>query len=983
MPLVTNLSAPLRRVVLPIALAAAFCTVSLFVWHSVVVEVRYREISSLKATTLISVAAIEQQLNDVMSRMNRIADSFSAVEIATRDHAQLTAKLIRAVGLLPEVSATTILDAEGSEIASSRIAVDERTTRSDFRSRTFPALLASSPEHLTLHSVTIGNPGNIPWIVGVRRIEGARAQLAGLLLLTIRPDALAAILTPAWLPNNLRTSLVFPESLATGEPAPAAPASSFERALANLRDWFDPLSTPRELSSRVGAVSSERGSRYGVGAEVIPDILSADEAAASRGRLIWLIVALGGLGFVAVLASFTRSGADASSAAQIARLEEELTSTRVDRNRVLASVSHDIRTALVSIGGLTLMLQDSELMSQQRNWVDLVQASTQSLLDMVSGLLEVSSGEKGRKALLTDDVDVAALVQSVATVAESRANEKGLQLRSHIDSAVQGIWQTDSTRLRQILSNLVDNAIKYTSNGEIDINVSVVPKSAELHQIPDAAQTILLAVSDSGPGIAPADRERIFDLYERGSLHGGSKEGGLGLGLAICRENAAVMGGAIVFDSVIGEGTEFKFSFPAIRLRAAVPREERNVRHALVVGFDDARRRKLSQQLEELGFLGQTAADGYVGLGVAERILASVGAIDLVVVDGNMLPLTAAAFLQRLRAWQAIEKARVLWVGTAGDGEAVAAKAHADAFVPPPGLPQDVQAEITSVMKGALDHAPVSASDIEQPGGRLLIVEDNKPHQCMLLQFFTQQGFAVFTADNGEDAVNAARRGQFDAILMDLQLPGIEGGEAARRIRALGGKTAQIPILAQTALTGPSTRRKCAEAGITDIIEKTPDLHRVADRVRMLIQRSQAASRGAVGDGNAQEARDVTMDESQGAIETFVRTFGLEKSRDIVEGFLAQGATQCQRLIDLAVTWDVGATEQVCHDLAGVARSLGDAGLLNTIQSFTSAAQQGERDLGKFYAAQAQKDVNELRTQLLHKFATMDQNQEPGRSSRL
>ena len=266
---------------------------------------------------------------------------------------------------------------------------------------------------------------------------------------------------------------------------------------------------------------------------------------------------------------------DAATTASAAARAEAATVAH-DRDRVLAALGHDVRTPMNSIMGICSLLLDSELEQEQRIWLERIRASCEALLAMLNGLLEIASGEVGGAGLQLDEVDMIGLVQEVADTLQPQARDKGLELKTRYDDLLRGQWIADPTRLRQVLFNLVGNSIKFTANGHVEVRASTVTNEA-------GTTSIKIAVSDTGPGIAPEDRSRIFERFKRGREHEISGHAGLGLGLALCRENAVLMGGALTVESALGVGSEFTFEFPAERLAGPV-RNQRFARTHRAVG---------------------------------------------------------------------------------------------------------------------------------------------------------------------------------------------------------------------------------------------------------------------------------------------------------------------------------------------------------------------------------------------------------------
>ena len=244
------------------------------------------------------------------------------------------------------------------------------------------------------------------------------------------------------------------------------------------------------------------------------------------------------------LAAKLQSATSACEAAQ----EQAVTVAR-DRDGVLTALGHDVRTPMNSIMGICSLLLDSELEQEQRLWLERIRASCDALLAMLNGLLEIASGEVGGAGLQTDEVDVIGLVREVTDTLQPQARDKGLELKTRYDDLLRGYWLVDPARLRQVLFNLIGNAIKFTHHGHVEVRASAIAGSSD-------TSSIKLAVSDTGPGIAPGDRDLIFERFHRGHNQENRAHPGLGLGLALCRENAMLMGGTLTVESALGVGSQ-------------------------------------------------------------------------------------------------------------------------------------------------------------------------------------------------------------------------------------------------------------------------------------------------------------------------------------------------------------------------------------------------------------------------------------------
>jgi signal transduction histidine kinase/DNA-binding response OmpR family regulator len=626
----------------------------------------------------------------------------------------------------------------------------------------------------------------------------------------------------------------------------------------------------------------------------------------------------------------------AAAAEQAAR--ETAVAVAHDRDRVLAALGHDVRTPMNSIMGICSLLLDSELEQEQRVWLERIRAGCDALLAMLNGLLEIASGEIGGAVVQVDELDVIALVQEVADTLQPQARDKGLALKTRYDDLLRGHWLVDPTRLRQVLFNLLGNAIKFTASGHVEIRASAVANA-------DGTTSIKLAVSDTGPGIAPEDRDSIFERFRRGRVHESAGHEGLGLGLALCQENAILMGGALTVESALGVGSEFTFEFPAERVVQTVRNHHLAGRTALLVGDEDARARTIADQLGDSGVMVETAPDGYLGLALAERIEAQRGALDLVVVQGRLTGMAAEVFVLRLRATSFGKLAVVIWLG---EGTATA---QVDAVVPLPADPYQVASLAQQLLAQRSPFEVLEPMVSSARGGRILVVEDDKVNQSLLVAALARRGFSAFVANDGDEAVRLAGHDSFDAILMDIQMPERDGFEATRRIRALSGRVSMIPIIALTGLKGPMVRKQCVEAGFTAVLEKPVNLDRLGATLRRWISGGSASANQVRGAALAStleglsiaSAGDYAADVSQEFLEEMVAVVGIARARACVHEFVADATARCRRLSELLPGWESGAIVRNCEEISGLAETCGAIGLGEVLEEIADAVTRNDR----------------------------------------
>ncbi|HEY1932543.1 MAG TPA: ATP-binding protein [Acetobacteraceae bacterium] len=622
-----------------------------------------------------------------------------------------------------------------------------------------------------------------------------------------------------------------------------------------------------------------------------------------------------------------RAEAAAEAAAQACSTAEAAAAAATqEQERVLASLGHDIRTPMTTIMGICGLMLEGDLEQEHRVWLEKMQASGQALLGMLNGLLDLTASETDRASIHPEPVDVASLVLEVAEVLVPQARDKGLELRVRCDDQLRGEWLIDPARLRQVLFNLISNAVKFTSGGLVEVRAS--PGT-------DTPARLRISISDTGPGIDAADRELIFERFKRGRDPVSASRPGIGLGLALSRESAELMGGTLTLESALGIGSEFTLTVPAERVAPTDSQAPFAGRTALIVAEENAATRAAAVQLGELGLVVEIAPDGFLGLALAERLDAQRGAVDLVVLQGNLVSMPAEVFLLRLRATAFGRRASVVWIG------AGAADVDVDAAVPAPADPYQIVAAARQLLGARASLEALEPDAVIAGGGRVLLVEDDRTTQTVVATALSRRGFAVFVAGNGPDAVRLAANDSFDAILMDLHMPGMDGFTAVRQIRALPGRAGTLPIMALTAFHGSKMRQRCMEAGFTAALEKPINIARLEATLRRWTVGSPASEpRARAADI---DPADYDADVSAAFVEEMVAVIGLDRARACVSEFIANAAAHCRSLEELLPGWERQAIVRHCQELANLADTCGAIGLQEVMEELADAVSRDDR----------------------------------------
>jgi diguanylate cyclase (GGDEF)-like protein len=603
-----------------------------------------------------------------------------------------------------------------------------------------------------------------------------------------------------------------------------------------------------------------------------------------------------------------------------------------------ATVSHEIRTPLNGVVGTLDILMAAALPAKQRQFVEIAWDSCQYLLDLINNILDFSKLEVGKVELERTEFGVAHMVEDVLELLSPQALQKGLDLGYLMAPEVPARLRGDPRRLRQVLINLVGNAVKFTDSGSVELRIALAPPDAGGLSCSADTPPLRFEVIDTGIGIGAEAQARIFDSFTQEDTSTTRRFGGSGLGLAICKQLVGLMGGDIGVDSKLGRGSSFWFTLPLERADGAVlPTAEEchwpGLR-ALVVDESDIARRFLQQALSAWGCDCRTATDAEAAMAELAAAAARGEPCQLVILDtvfattdGDSLPL-------RIRAGYAIEPKLILM--NRYGAEHVPAAVQADAYLAKPLRLDRLQEAIAGAIGGGREAGrPVPAALLLAPRGdcRILVVEDNRTNRTIAQGMLAVLGCQVELAESGQEGLLAFKRADWDLIFMDCSMPDMDGYEVTAGIRSLESKTdRRTPIVAMTAYVQPSDIEKCLAAGMDDHLAKPLTLEHLAAKLKRWIPDFvPAAAAGAPAPRRVgAEAAATSAEPVDPALLSRLREALGNSVGEAIKPFLEDMPVYLDDMDQAVEGNNVEALRRAAHAIKGAAGNLG-AGLLAAV----------------------------------------------------
>ena len=495
------------------------------------------------------------------------------------------------------------------------------------------------------------------------------------------------------------------------------------------------------------------------------------------------------------------------------------------RSAFMANMSHEIRTPMNAIIGLTFLAMRSDSINRIGNYLHQIRASSHSLLRIIDDILDFSKMEAGKLPIEHIPFRIDEVLDNLSSVIALKAEEKGLELVFQLDPDIPPKLRGDPLRLGQILINLTNNAVKFTDQGEIIVAIK------KLEDLEEGKLLLEFSVTDTGIGISHAQMRRLFQPFSQADDSITRRFGGTGLGLTISRQLTEMMGGEIGVDSEEGVGTTFRFTLPLGEVERVsgetLAARIANLKNKRVLVVDDSAgsRAALTDILESLSFQVTTVTSGEEAL---EQISASSTeeGFELVFMDWKMPGADGLETTRRIRSFSGQVGSTMILMVTAhgrGDVEARARAAGVDGFL---AKPVHASMLLDAILAGLTHEIPSESGDplllpdrLMIPPGHILLAEDNRINQLVARELMEAVGLTVTIAENGRQAVEKLATDDFDLVLMDIQMPQLDGYQATRLIRQQE-KLRELPIIAMTAHAMAGDRDQCLAAGMDDHISK-------------------------------------------------------------------------------------------------------------------------------------------------------------------
>ena len=631
--------------------------------------------------------------------------------------------------------------------------------------------------------------------------------------------------------------------------------------------------------------------------------------------------------------------------------QEKAESASLSKSQFLAAMSHEIRSPMNGVLGVVELLFKTPLNPKQREYVEVIRNSGSSLLVILNEILDFSKLEAGKLSLEIIDFDPRAVAETALELFAGRAQLKCIELALEIDPKIPDLIQGDPCRLRQVLTNLLDNAVKFTEHGGVCLVVS-------LDEVCDNDVAWSMRVTDSGIGIAPQKQGELFHSFSQADASTNRRYGGSGLGLAISKHLVELMGGIIRMESQPGRGSTFIVQLrsnvsPEAQVARTVPAWERSRSRVLVVEPGAVQRQALCHQLEMFGATAEPCSSGREAL---ERVRADrhgSSRYQLVLIDLQLADADGLNLAKTIWDDPVLHQDRVVVMTAFGDTTLRATEDMdgVDALLTKPIRPSLLEEVLFAEKLGRLDLSSSAGGSLPSiPPGHALLVEDSYTNRILCQEMLEVLGWTSDVASNGYEAVEAVQAREFDVILMDCMMPGMDGFQATRAIRQgeRDGGHASRPIIAITANAMEGEREKCLAAGMDDYVSKPFTLSRLTEALcasqELFAERgfqSTGAGRSETGSSASDCEAEVIDEHALQPIRQLEQAGRVGLLERVLEQFKSESVQVLADLRESCRAADAEATRRAAHTLKSASAHVGALRLSRMCRDIEAQAQKG------------------------------------------